>query len=96
MPSVSRCLKLVLWEMLRTCLLACATNWLVVLVQNNADFLHKPDLLFIVALKVYIAYLRRPSTYHACVDLIPKKSQDVVRRDGLTDGQCRCYAHSVG
>ena len=40
---------------LRTCLLACTSNGLVVVVEDDADLVHKSDLLFVVTIQFIVA-----------------------------------------
>lgn len=66
-----------------TDLLAKVTNWLVIVVQNDTDFVHKSDLLYIVTVECF----------GAGID-IGKESEDVGGGDGFQtgrgDGFCFC------
>lgn len=81
----------------RTDLLAGASNWPVIVIQNNADLIHQTDLLFIVTLKLAAAR----SVCLACgedftgergIDL-GEESGNVVRRDLRRTCDCRGCAH---
>lgn len=69
-------------ERIHTDFLAEVSNWLVVLVEDDADLVHEADLLLIVPLKCGAGGID-----------VREESEDVVRRDGLNLGGRSLSSH---
>lgn len=69
---------------IRTYLLAEVSNWLVIFVEDNADLVHQPNLLFIVTIE----------RCRAGVD-VWEEAQNILSCDGLQLGGI-CSRHCEG
>ncbi len=70
---------------MHTYLLAEVSNWFVILIEDNADLVHQPNLLFIVTVKLSGARID-----------IWEKSQNAFSRDRLNLGDGRSGRHLGG
>lgn len=66
-------------EAQRTNLLACSANWLVVLVEDDADLVHQADLLLIVTGQGLGAGVN-----------VGEETEHSLSRDGLGSDGCCC------
>ena len=62
--------------------LACTTNWLVISVENDTDFVHETDLFFIVAFEVASRCASMMGRSQVRVDL-GKEVDHIFGGDGL-------------
>lgn len=81
----------------RTELLAGASNWPVIVIQNNADLIHQTDLLFIVTLKLAAGCsvclaCGEDFTGERCIDL-GEETGNIVRRNLRRACDCSGCAH---
>ncbi len=72
------------WRIL-TYFLAEVSDWLVILVKNDADLVHQPNLFSIMAIELS----------RACVD-VRKEPQDTLRRNGLDMSESSRGRHCKG
>jgi hypothetical protein len=64
-----------------TSFLASTANWNIILVKDNADFVHQPDLFLIVACEVVFVATWAGSSNYGGVDL-GEKAEDIFGSDG--------------